>query len=80
MKYCNCGSILEYGICSNKHCKETNREAADWIIDGVEYRFKEPVTYDEAVKLKQEGSSLIKKNSPPIKENQNKIWVNSPTW
>lgn len=80
MEFCKCGSMKEFGVCSNRHCPINNREATTWIIDGTEYRFKDPVTFEDAVKLKQEGSKLILKNPPPVKENQNKIWVNSPTW
>jgi hypothetical protein len=52
VNFCKCGSITTFGICSNRHCTETNREAAEWIIDGTEYRFKEPVTREKAVELK----------------------------
>lgn len=80
MNFCKCGSITTFGVCSNKHCPETNREATELIIDGTEYRFKEPVTRKKAVELKQAGSKLIIKQPTPIKENEHKIWVNTPTW
>lgn len=80
MQYCKCGSILIYGVCSNKRCPEADNALREWIIDGAEVKFKEPVTYTEAVKLKSNGSKLIIKPPPPIKENERRNWVNSPTW
>ena len=70
---------MDFGVCSNRHCQVANREALTWIIDGIEYRFKELVTYNKAVDLKKTGSKLVFRQPPPIRENKNKIWLNSPT-
>lgn len=49
MNYCECGSIKEFGVCSNRHCKVSDRKSRNWIIDGRLYRFLELLTYSEAV-------------------------------
>lgn len=40
-------------------CPEKNHKLISWIIDGIEYRFKEWVTKDEAEEAVQNESIIV---------------------
>lgn len=60
MNYCKCGSMLEFGVCSNRHCQEANCENVSWIINGHEYKFKKPITLEEAKALLLDSELRVK--------------------
>lgn len=48
IQYCKCGSIMEFGICSNRRCPERDSRHREWIVGGMLLRYPEPVTRKEA--------------------------------
>ena len=81
MTYCTyCNSLIVNDICSNKRCPSKDAALTSWVINGMLYRFKTPMTLSKAIELRRQGSSLILKQPSSIRENRNKVWLNSPTW
>lgn len=58
MEYCKCGSTIN-GICTNKRCPDKNNKLNRWVIDGVEYKFKETVTKSEAEEAVKTKSLIV---------------------
>jgi hypothetical protein len=75
IRYCkSCGSILTLGICTYRKCPEKNAADTSWIINGVEYKFKEAITKAEAEEHVKKKSDLVMKLRQPENE-YIKPWV-----
>jgi hypothetical protein len=60
MEYCEvCGSIIQDKLCSNRRCSTRNEPMSSWIIGGILWRFKRPVTLAEAKKAIKDKSDLV---------------------
>jgi hypothetical protein len=70
-EYCPvCGSIMTFTVCSNRKCPTKNAAAREWIINGVEYKFKEAVTKAEAEEAVGKMTDLVVKRKKPEIENE----------
>lgn len=60
MQYCDiCNSVMRDGQCTNRRCATRNERLSSWIIDGVLWRFRTPLTREEAVEAVRDKSNLI---------------------
>ena len=49
MQFCEvCNSIMQDNLCTNRRCTTRNEASSSWLIDGVLWRFKVPLTLTEA--------------------------------
>ena len=75
MDFCECGSIMQDGKCTNKHCTSRNMALLSWIINGKLERFRQPVTLAEAIEAIKNKSEIVYKVKPPKNE-----YMKMPTW
>jgi hypothetical protein len=48
-KYCKCGSLMVFTVCSNRKCPELkDAKSTEWIINERLYTFKKSLTKAEA--------------------------------
>lgn len=65
MLFCKCGSIINNGLCTNKHCETRNESLSSWLIHGISYRFRRPLTITEAMEAVKDKSTLVIKFKAP---------------
>ena len=66
MQFCDkCGSLVQDGICSNPRCSSRDEALTSWIINGVLWRCKVPLTREQAEKAVKDKSPMIIKYRPP---------------
>jgi len=70
MEYCKCGSIKEFGVCSNRRCAYMDNKLREWIIDGVLLRYTEPVTRKEAEEKVDEAILEMRKMAQKAREDR----------
>lgn len=56
MIFCECGSVIANGSCSNKSCRRAKQKG--YCIDGNWIDFMEPVTYEEALATAEEVKKI----------------------
>lgn len=62
--FCECGSIKEKSICTNRYCPVKGNKRKVWVINGDTLIFKNPVTYIRAAA----AGENIKKLQEQIKD------------
>jgi len=73
MDFCKCGSIKTTGICSNRRCPEKDSKQRVWIINGVQVKFKQPVTFQEAIETTEETVARIREEVA-LKRQDADVW------
>lgn len=48
IEFCECGSIMRGGKCTNKNCPAKGTKRKGWLVGGAFLDFGQPVTYAEA--------------------------------
>lgn len=68
MEYCKCGSLIDI-ICTNKRCPDKNNSLRKWVVEGIEYKFTEPMTKSEAEEaVKGQHITVIRSKGNPYIE------------
>jgi hypothetical protein len=69
MQFCECGSIIQDGRCTNRRCVSRDERLTSWLIDGVLWRFKVPLTLAEARDAVKNKADVIIKFKAPANSN-----------
>ena len=70
MNYCGiCHSIIQNGICTNRRCTSRDERLTSWLINGVLWRFKKPLTRTEAIEAVKDKADVIIQFKAPANSN-----------
>ena len=60
MQFCEvCSSIVSDGKCTNRRCTSRDERLTSWLIDGVLWRFRMPLTRTEAVEAVKDKANVV---------------------
>ena len=70
MQFCEvCNSIMQDNLCTNRRCTTRNEALSSWLINGVLWRFKKPLTQTEAVGAVKDKADVIIQFKAPVNSN-----------
>ena len=70
MLFCDvCNSIIQDDKCSNKRCASRDERLPSWLIDGVLWRFRMPLTQTEAIEAVKDKANVIVQFKAPVNSN-----------
>jgi hypothetical protein len=70
MQFCEvCNSIIHDGKCTNRRCASRDERLTSWLINGVLWRFRMPLTRTEAVEAVKDKADVIIQFKAPANSN-----------